>query len=228
MDYEIPDSLLVIRQRALDRPRFRGVLHSWCFFLSLPAGLILICTAPSARSAFAAFAFSFGTSVMLGISALFHRTDFDDRQWMRFRRLDHVGIYFCIAGGYTPIGMLVVDGWLQNTLLISAWVGVAIGASLRFVPFEPPYGLMNALFLTLGWVLALALPQLWTTLELSWMVLLGIGGLLYTFGAFIVGIRKPDPWPAIFGYHEIWHLMVVVAATLHYVVMAFGVLPLGK
>ena len=87
---------------------------------------------------------------------------------------------------------------------------------------------MNALFLTLGWVAVLALPRLWETLERPWMILLGIGGLLYTFGAFIVGIRKPDPWPEIFGYHEIWHLMVVTAATLHYVVMAFGVLPLGK
>ena len=228
MDYEVPDSLLVIRQRALDRPRFRGVLHSWCFFLSIPVALLLISTAPSARSAFAAFAFSFGISAMLGISALFHRTVFDDRQWMRFRRLDHVGIYFCIAGGYTPIAMLVVDGWLQKTLLISAWVGVALGALLRFLPFEPPYGLMNALFLTLGWVAVLALPRLWETLERPWMILLGIGGLLYTFGAFIVGIRKPDPWPDIFGYHEIWHLMVVTAAALHYVVMAFGVLPLGK
>ena len=132
MDYEIPDSLIAIRQRAIDRPRFRGVLHSWCFFLSLPVALVLVCTAPTARSAFAAFAFGFGISVMLGISALFHRTDFDDRQWLRFRRLDHVGIYFCIAGGYTPIGMLVVDGWLQKTLLISAWAGVALGALLRF------------------------------------------------------------------------------------------------
>ena len=87
---------------------------------------------------------------------------------------------------------------------------------------------MNALFLTLGWVSVLALPQLWETLDLPWVVLLGIGGFLYTFGAFVVGLRKPDPWPRIFGYHEIWHLMVVAAATLHYLVMAFGVLPLGK
>ena len=126
MDYEIPTSLSLIRQRAIERPRFRGVLHTWCFFLSLPMAVVLICTAPSPRSAFAAFAFSFGISSMLGISSLFHRTSFDDRQWLRFRRLDHVGIYFCIAGGYTPIGMLVVDGWLQMTLLISACAGVGI------------------------------------------------------------------------------------------------------
>ena len=225
---QIPSALEIVRQRAVNRPRFRGVLHSWCFVLSIPAAVLLITTAPSTKAAFAAFAFSFGISIMLGISALFHRTDFTDRQWLRFRRLDHIGIYFCIAGGYTPIGMLVVDGWLRYTLLIAAWGGLALGATLRFLPFEPPYGLMNTLFLTLGWVLVLALPQLWSSLDKSWMILFGIGGMLYTFGAFIVGIRKPDPWPNIFGYHEIWHLMVALAAALHYVVMAFGVLPLGK
>ena len=118
MEQEIPESLRVVRERAINRPKYRGVLHSYCFFLSIPVGLILIVTAPSARTAFAAFAFAFGVSSMLGISALFHRTEFTDREWMRFRRLDHIGIYLCIAGGYTPIGMLAVDGWAQKTLLI--------------------------------------------------------------------------------------------------------------
>jgi hemolysin III len=225
MEQEIPESLRVVRERAINRPKYRGVLHSYCFFLSIPIGLILILTAPSARTAFAAFAFAFGVSSMLGISALFHRTEFTDRGWMRFRRLDHIGIYLCIAGGYTPIGMLAVDGWAQKTLLITAWVGLGIGATLRFLPFDPPYGLMNALFLSMGWVSVVAIPQLWDFLELRWIILLAIGGMLYTLGAFIVGLRKPDPWPDIFGYHEIWHLMVVAAASLHYCVMAFGVIP---
>ena len=225
MEQEIPESLLIVRERAINRPKYRGVLHSYCFFLSIPIGLILIITAPTARTSFAAFTFAFGISSMLGISALFHRTEFTDRGWMRFRRLDHIGIYLCIAGGSTPIGMLAVDGWVQNTLLITAWVGLGIGATLRFLPFDPPYGLMNALFLSMGWVSVVAIPQLWDFLELRWIILLAIGGMLYTLGAFIVGLRKPDPWPDIFGYHEIWHLMVVAAASLHYCVMAFGVIP---
>ena len=225
MEQEIPESLLIVRERAINRPKYRGVLHSYCFFLSIPIGLILIITAPTARTSFAAFTFAFGISSMLGISALFHRTEFTDRGWMRFRRLDHIGIYLCIAGGSTPIGMLAVDGWVQKTLLITAWVGVGIGATLRFLPFDPPYGLMNALFLSMGWVSVVAIPQLWDFLELRWIILLAIGGMLYTLGAFIVGLRKPDPWPDIFGYHEIWHLMVVAAASLHYCVMAFGVIP---
>ena len=225
MEQEIPESLLIVRERAINRPKYRGVLHSYCFFLSIPIGLILIITAPTARTSFAAFTFAFGISSMLGISALFHRTEFTDRGWMRFRRLDHIGIYLCLAGGSTPIGMLAVDGWVQNTLLITAWVGLGIGATLRFLPFDPPYGLMNALFLSMGWVSVVAIPQLWDFLELRWIILLAIGGMLYTLGAFIVGLRKPDPWPDIFGYHEIWHLMVVAAASLHYCVMAFGVIP---
>ena len=225
MEQEIPESLLIVRERAINRPKYRGVLHSYCFFLSIPIGLILIITAPTARTSFAAFTFAFGISSMLGISALFHRTEFTDRGWMRFRRLDHIGIYLCIAGGSTPIGMLAVDGWVQKPLLITAWVGLGIGATLRFLPFDPPYGLMNALFLSMGWVSVVAIPQLWDFLELRWIILLAIGGMLYTLGAFIVGLRKPDPWPDIFGYHEIWHLMVVAAASLHYCVMAFGVIP---
>ena len=225
MEQEIPESLKVVRERAIDRPKYRGVLHAYCFFLSIPVGVILIITSPSPRTSFAAAAFAFGISSMLGISALFHRTKFSDHDWMRFRRLDHIGIYLCIAGGYTPIGMLAVSGWVQKTLLITAWAGVAIGAIIRFLPFDPPYGLMNALFLSMGWVAIVSIPQLLDFLDLTWLILLAIGGALYTTGAFIVGLRRPDPWPDIFGYHEIWHLMVVLAASLHYCVMAFGVIP---
>ena len=225
METEIPDSLEPIRNRAINRPKYRGVLHSYCFFISIPAGILLVATAPSAAGKFASFAFAFGISAMLGISALFHRTDFSDSGWLRFRRLDHVGIYLCIAGGYTPIGMSAVDGWGQKTLLITAWVSVALGTTIRFLPFDPPYGFMNSLFLSMGWVAVLAIPQLLDFLEFEWILLLAIGGLLYTCGAFVVGLRRPDPWPETFGYHEIWHAMVVAAATLHYCVMAFGIIP---
>ena len=225
METEIPDSLEPIRNRAINRPKYRGVLHSYCFFISIPAGILLVATAPSATGKFASFAFAFGISAMLGISALFHRTDFSDSEWLRFRRLDHVGIYLCIAGGYTPIGMIAVGGWVQKTLLITAWVSVALGTTIRFLPFDPPYGFMNSLFLSMGWVAVLAIPQLLDFLEFEWILLLAIGGLLYTCGAFVVGLRRPDPWPETFGYHEIWHAMVVAAATLHYCVMAFGIIP---
>ncbi len=164
---------------------------------------------------------------MFGISALFHRTTFDDHQWLRFRRLDHIGIYLCIAGGYTPFGMFAIDGWAGRSMLIAGWGGAALGTALRFAFFHPPYGVMNALFLTLGWVSVLGLPQMWDNLAHGWLVVLVIGGLLYTAGAVVLGLRRPDPWPDVFGYHEIWHACVAVAATLHYLVVAFAVMPLA-
>ncbi len=223
----VPTNLEVIRRRAVQRPRFRGVLHTWWFFASIVAGIVLVATAPTGRAAFAAFAFAYGVTFMLGVSALFHRTEFSDHDWLRFRRLDHIGIYFCIAGGYTPFGMLATDGWAQYLLLIAGWAGAAVGTTLRFLPFDPPYGMMNALFITLGWASVLALPQMWDSLGPGWIGLLALGGLLYTGGAIVVGLRRPDPWPETFGYHEIWHACVALAVTLHYCVVAFGVLPLA-
>jgi len=217
----------VIRANAVARPRFRGVLHTWCFAASLPAGIALVASAPTGRSAFAAWIFAFSTTAMLGISALFHRTTFDDHGWYRFRRLDHVGIYLCIAGGFTPIGMLILDGWQRPLLLVSGWVGASLGILLRFLPYRPPFGMMNALFIVLGWMPILTGPALWHELDHTAVLWMGFGGLLYTVGALVVGSRWPDPWPRTFGYHEIWHTFVFLAATTHYVVMAVVIIPRG-
>lgn len=216
-----------IRINAVNRPRYRGVLHQWCFWLSLPVGVALTLAAPTGRAAFAAAVFAFGNSAMFGISALFHRTTFDDRGWYRFRRLDHMGIYFAIACGYTPFAMLALDGWRQTLMLVAGWVGASLGIFLRFLPFEPPYGMMNGLFITLGWTAVIAAPELWDNVGHGWLALTAIGGVSYTVGAVIVGLRRPDPWPQIFGYHEIWHLLVFLSVVLHTTVVAFGLLPLA-
>ena len=216
------------RQSALDPPKYRGVLHTWCLFASVPVGVLVVLSASDGRSRFAAAIFAFGIFSMFGASTLMHRTRFDDHSWHRFRRIDHMGIYLCIAGGYTPFGMLAADGWQQNLLLIGGWVGAAAGITMRFLPFKPPYGLMNTTFITLGWVAVLAGPELWRNLGAGWMIVTLIGGGFYTVGAFVVGARWPDPDPKTFGYHEIWHTMVLIAASLHYVVVAFGLLPLAE
>ncbi|MFV2039164.1 MAG: hemolysin III family protein, partial [Acidimicrobiales bacterium] len=204
------------RLSAIDRPRFRGVLHFWCFVVSVPIGVALVISAPTSRAVFAAAVFAFGTSMMFGISALFHRTTFDDHGWFRFRRLDHMGIYLAIAGGYTAFGLLALDGWQGKLLLIVGWTGAALGICLRFLLFKPPVGMMNTLFISLGWLAALTLPELWGSLGLGWLALTAAGGVVYTLGALVVGARWPNPWPRTFGYHEIWHVMVAVAAAMHY------------
>lgn len=217
----------VIRANAIARPRFRGVLHTWFFVISLPAGIGLVASAPAGRAMFAAWIFAFSTTAMLGISALFHRTSFDDHGWYRFRRLDHVGIYLCIAGGFTPIGMLVLDDWQRILLLVAGWVGASLGIILRFAPFRPPYGMMNALFITLAWSSLLTAPAMWRELGPTTCLWIAFGGALYTVGALVVGSRWPDPWPRTFGYHEIWHTFVVLAAITHYIVMWVEIIPRG-
>ncbi len=208
-------------------PRWRGRLHKWCFVASIPAGVALVATAPTGRAAFAGAVFAYGISLMFGASALFHRTSFDDHGWHRFRRVDHAAIYICIAGGFTPFGMIALDGWSARAFLGAGWVGAGLGITLRFLPFRPPYGMMNTLFLTLGWVSVLVFPELWDNVGHGWMILVMAGGLIYTLGALVVGARRPDPWPDFFGYHEVWHAMVALAATLHYLVVAFEVLPMA-
>ncbi len=213
------------RLSALDPPKYRGVVHTWCFAASVPAGIAVVVSAPTGHSTFAAAVFAFGISAMFGTSALFHRTRFDDHAWSRFRRLDHVGIYLAIAGGYTPFAMLALTGWNQNLMLFGGWVGASLGICLRFMPFKPPFGMMNTLFISLGWVSVISLPALWSNVDHGWMIVTVIGGAVYTVGALIVGARWPDPWPMTFGYHEIWHVMVAVAATMHYFVVAFELVP---
>lgn len=217
-----------IRRNAIDRPRFRGVLHTWCFAVSVPVGLLVVLAAPTGRAAFAGAVFSFANTFMFGASALFHRTEFDDRGWYRFRRIDHLGIYLAIAGGYTPFGMLALDGWEQTLLLCTGWLGAAIGIALRFLPFEPRYGMMNALFITLGWLAVLTFPELWDHVDHGWLLVTAAGGVVYTAGAVIVGLRRPDPWPRVFGYHEIWHALVGVAVVMHTLTVVYGLYPLAE
>lgn len=212
------------RASALSPPKYRGVLHTWCWALSLPAGVVLVATAPGGREAFAAAIFAFGITSMFGISALFHKTVFNDHDWLRFRRLDHMGIYLCIAGGFTPLGMLALDGWASTLMLAGGWLGAAAGITMRFLPFAPPFGLMNTTFIVLGWIPVITFGQMVDSVGWGWMSVIIAGGAFYTVGAFVVGLRRPDPWPATFGYHEIWHTMVSIAATLHYITIGFGVL----
>lgn len=209
------------RESALNKPKYRGVLHTWAFFVSIPVLILVTATAPTFRSGFAAAHYGFGVTIMLGISALFHRQDYTNEGWFSFRRLDHVGIYLCIAGGFTPIGMLALDGWQRPTVLIVGWTGAALGITLRFLPFKPPYGMMTGLFIALSWSIVIVLPTLWGSMSRWSFICLGLGGMFFTLGAFVVGARRPDPWPQTFGYHEIWHTCVVAAVCLHYPIIAF-------
>jgi hemolysin III len=212
----------------LVKPRLRGVSHQWAFFVALVAGVTLVIAAPSGRATFAATIYAISVAAMFGASALYHRIDWKSltaRRWMR--RLDHSMIYVLIAGTYTPFALLVLEGTIANAVLIAVWSGAALGIGLKMLWPDTPKWLTAAVYVTLGWVAVIAFPQLASELGVTGMSLVVGGGVLYTTGAVVYALRRPDPAPAVFGYHEIFHVLVIAAALLQFVAVAAYALPAG-
>ena len=209
------------------KPLLRGVSHQWAFFVSIATGVALVITAPSGRATVGAAVYAVAISAMLGASALYHRVSWPPAIEARMRQLDHSTIFVAIAGTYTPISLLVLHGAIEAIVLIAVWAGAIAGIMVEWLPFKPPRGYVTAVYVTLGWVAVIAIPQLWSSLGTAALLGIVAGGLLYTVGAFVHAFRRPDPWPRVFGYHEIWHCFVIAAAVAHYCVIAFAVLPRG-
>ena len=210
------------------KPRLRGVSHQWAFFVALVAGIVLVVAAPSGKATLAAAIYAVSVAAMFGASALYHRIDWKSlaaRRWMR--RLDHSMIYLLIAGTYTPFALLVLDGGLAQAVLIAVWGGALLGIGLKLLWPDTPKWLTAGVYVTLGWVAVIAFPQLASELGPVGMALVAGGGLLYTAGAVVYALRRPDPSPAVFGYHEIFHVLVIAAALLQFVAVAAYALPAG-
>ena len=205
----------VVRMLSRPRPQWRGISHRWAFLLSVPVGVIGIVLAGGTRARVAMSWFAFGTSFMFGVSTLVHLRPWPAARYHRLIQLDHTAIYVCIATQAVPVALLVLEGPLRVTLLVVLGIGAAAGVVVEWLPFHPPKGLMNALFLTLGWFPVVLMPWIYQGTDGWNFALLLAGGACYTVGAVIVGAMRPDPWPQRFGYHEIWHLSVIVAVVLH-------------
>ncbi|HXF30891.1 MAG TPA: hemolysin III family protein [Solirubrobacterales bacterium] len=208
------------------KPKLRGVSHEWAFFVSLVFGAALIFFAKTPKATLAVAIYAVSLSALLGTSALYHRVDWkrpNVRQWMR--RLDHSMIFFLIAGTYTPFALLAMHGTLATAILVVVWVGAIGGAIVEMVWIGHPKWVSATVYLAIGWVAVAAFPELWSSLGPSGALLLAGGGLLYTAGAVVYATQRPDPNPAIFGYHEVFHAFVIVAAVLHFSVIAFWALP---
>jgi hemolysin III len=208
------------------KPRLRGVSHKWAFYVSLGLGVALVLTAPSGRATGAAAVYAACVATLFGTSALYHRVNWRStsaRRWMR--RLDHSAIFLLIAGSYTPFALLALDGVLADVVLVVVWAGAAGGIVLKLVWIDAPNWLVALIYVALGWVAVAATPELVAELGLTAAGMVGLGGVLYTAGAVIYARGRPDPVPAVFGYHEVFHLLVIVAAALQYAVIAFWVLP---
>ena len=207
------------------KPRMRGVLHQYAFFVSIALGAALVIAAGDGRARVAAAIYVFSVSGLLGTSALYHRVTWTTRARAWMRRLDHSMIFVLIAGTYTPLALLVLDGTLANAILIVVWAGALGGTVLNLVWITAPRWLIASVYVALGWVAVAAMPALADKIGAGGVALLMGGGLLYTAGAVIYATKRPDPAPAVFGYHEIFHALVVAAAAAHFAVVAFYALP---
>jgi hemolysin III len=208
------------------KPRLRGVFHKWAFFVSVVAGAVLVSIAPAGRATLATAIYAVTVAGLFGVSAVYHRVDWTSesaRRWMR--RLDHSMIFCLIAGTYTPFALLVLDGGLATAILIGVWGGALAGIVLNLVWIDSPKWVTAIVYVTLGWVAIVTLPDLASELGAAAIALIGAGGVLYTAGAVIYATKRPNPVPAVFGYHEIFHLLVIVAAALQFAVIAFYVIP---
>jgi hemolysin III len=207
----------------LPRPRLRGVLHQYAFFASVLAGALLVAAADGRREILAASIFTATLAAMFGTSAVYHRITWRPsvRRWMR--RADHAAIYLLIAGTYTPFGLLVLDGALQVTLLTIVWSGCLGAIVLKLLWLDAPGWLSAVVGIALGWVGVIAVPQIADATGLGAVSLLGMGGLFYTAGALVYALRRPDPVPTVFGYHELFHALVVAAAACQYAAVAIFV-----
>ncbi|HEX5608703.1 MAG TPA: hemolysin III family protein [Solirubrobacterales bacterium] len=208
------------------KPKLRGVSHEWAFFLSLGFGVALIVLAKTPKATVAVAIYAVSLSALFGTSALYHRVNWkrpNVRQWMR--RLDHSMIFFLIAGTYTPFALLVLNGALADAILIVVWTGAIVGAIVEMAWINHPKWASVAIYLSIGWVAVAAFPALWTELGVAGSMLMVAGGVLYTAGAVVYATQRPNPNPAIFGYHEIFHLFVIAAAIAHFSAIAFFALP---
>jgi len=213
------DTLLV-------RPRLRGVLHAVGFFLACGIGAVFV-AATDGRRLVAAAIFASSAALMLGASALYHRITWSPRARARMRRVDHAGIYLLIAGTCTAVGLLGLHGTLQRVVLGVAWTGAAAATLVNVCWARAPRWLSAVFGVALGWVGLAAMPQLARTAGLAAVALLAAGGIAYTAGAVVYARRRPDPIPAAFGYHELFHALTLVALACQYVAIAIFVVRVG-
>ncbi|MGH2956700.1 MAG: PAQR family membrane homeostasis protein TrhA, partial [Solirubrobacterales bacterium] len=212
---------------AIPKPRLRGVSHQWAFFVSLVAGAALVIFAPEGQATLAAAIYAASLSALLGVSALYHRIDWRPaaRRWMR--RLDHTMIFVLIAGTYTPFALLVLHGTLATIVLVAVWSCALAGVILNLAWWDAPKPVTAAVYLSTGWIAVAAFPQLWDRLGPVGFGLIAVGGVLYTLGAIVYARKRPDPNPEVFGYHEVFHLLVIAAAICQFAAVAIFALPEG-
>jgi len=207
------------------KPRLRGVLHQYAFFGALAAAAALVSSARGGRATLAAVVYGASLAALFGVSALYHRVTWSERARRWMGRLDHAMIGLLIAGTFTPFGLLVLADTPAGAVLPVVWIGALAGIALHVLWIDAPKWLSAVVYVAVGWSGLLAFPHLVSRLGWTPAALLALGGALYSAGALVYVLRRPNPAPGVFGYHEIFHAFVVAAAVTHYAVVAVYVLP---
>jgi hemolysin III len=205
------------------KPHLRGVLHEVAFAVSLVTGTVIVCLADGARERAAAAVYAASVALLFGTSAAYHRGTWGPRAHSLMSRLDHSMIFVLIAGTYTPFALLLLHGWVRWLVFGVVWGGALAGILLRNVFRQPPRWVFVVLYLALGWVAVGIVPQILSAGGVAVLVLVIVGGLLYSVGAVVYARQKPDPSPRWFGFHEVFHAFTLAAFATHYIAVSLAI-----
>ena len=197
------------------KPSWRGWIHAATFPVAIAAGIVLIVLAHGAPAKWASAVFMATSLLLFGNSALYHRFNWGPRTKAVLKRIDHANILLLIAGTYTPIAVLALPPGKGTLLLILVWSGALLGILFRVFWIHAPRWLYVALYLLLGWAAVMYIVDLFHA-NVAMMILVIVGGLLYTGGAIVYALKRPNPWPGHFGFHEIFHVCTVLAFLCHW------------
>lgn len=200
---------------AATKPRWRGFSHKWSFIFWIPVGIGLVGVQFDGEWV-AALVYAICVAAMFGLSALYHRINWSHDLEPSMLQLDKTGIYLMIAGTFTPIA-INLDGGRYDLLLLVVWLLTAVLIAGLWVPWAPPFGVITASYIGVGWLGLLALPAMWDQFGPGFVALILVGGVMFTGGAFLLGVRRPRLRPETFGYHEVWHVLVIAGTLIHLV-----------
>jgi hemolysin III len=207
------------------KPKLRGWMHLALTPLALAGGIVLIALSPDTTTRWGSAVFAFSALLLFGVSALYHTRTWSPRVWGALRRFDHANIFILIAGSYTPLTLMLLEGTQRVVLLTTVWACAILGMLFRVFWIGAPRWLYTPLYIGLGWAAVFFIPgfvdgastRLGTGVGTAVLVLVAVGGLLYTVGGVVYGFKRPDPWPQWFGFHEVFHTFTILAFVSHYV-----------
>jgi hemolysin III len=207
-----------VRERLVEvKPRLRGWLHAGTAPLALAAGIVLVALSPDATTRVGSAVFAASALVLFTVSAVYHRGTWSPRVWAFLRRFDHANIFLLIAGSYTPFTLLLLDGTDRIVLLATVWSGAVLGVLFRVFWASAPRWLYTPIYIALGWAAVFFLGDFVHSAGAAVLTLMMVGGGLYTVGGLVYGLKRPNPSPRWFGFHEVFHSLTVAAFVTHYV-----------